>query len=108
MKFKKGNEVTINDGSFSFGIYNNEYHESLARSMRDAVLTVVATELDVLRGHSHDDPCDLLVTDNEGNFSFVQSCLCNPIDKEIELRYFCDGIDITDKISDKTRKNLAK
>ena len=37
---------------------------------------------------------------------FIHTNCLEPADKKIELRYFCDGKDVTDSISDETKQNL--
>lgn len=39
---------------------------------------------------------------------FTHTRYLEPVDKKIELRYFCDGQDVTDSISDETKRNLCR
>lgn len=111
--FKIGDRVNMRDGSWSFGIYNDEYchHVPNKPEIRQNLL-VIKTNLTVMEeadgdrtGH-YSEVCDLLVTDENSGFWFTRSDLCNPVDKKIEVRYFSDGKDITNEISDETKQNL--
>lgn len=37
---------------------------------------------------------------------FTHTRWLDPVHKKIEVRYFCDGQDITDSVSDETKRNL--
>lgn len=104
---KVGNRVNVRDKSYSFGIQNGDYSPRLD-SMEN--LLIVHVDLDTIR-HTGEDKkyCgvnDLLVTDGRSGFWFTQSRFCRLIDKEIEIRYFSDGKDVTNRISDETKRNL--
>ena len=106
-EFKIGDKINVVDGSWAFGIRNDKYTENIPLSNREG-LTVIQTEICVCRpclfypvGN-----CDLLVTDCDGGYFFAISDLCELAGKKIELRYFCDGKDVTDDISSEAKKNL--
>lgn len=107
MKFKPGDKVKVRDRSYNFGIDCGEYSTSIGHGN----LTVVATGLTAMRGGhrlfgEYTQVCDLLVTDGNGGFWFTQTRFCEAVDKKIEIRYFCDDEDVTDQISDETKRNL--
>ncbi len=107
MKFKIGDRINVVDGSYGFAIYNSEFKKIIPKNMRSNVV-VVATGLSVNKHTDRFDVnCDLMVADERGNYVFIRSNLCEAVDKQIELRYFCDGNDVTDNISNETKKNLA-
>lgn len=109
--FRVGDKIKLTDDSYSFGIYNRALSWGAERG---SALTVVRTGMSVTRFpddklRGNDPYCkinDLLVTDGDGNFWFTQSRFCKSVDKKIELRYFVDGKDVTDKISDETKQGL--
>ena len=104
MKFKIGDKVTMTDHSYNFGVNNGQWNTDCPTGRN---LSVIKTDLSAKRSNSSfDDYCDLLVTDGDGGFWFVLSGLCKLVDKKIEVRYFCDDKDVTDKISDETKENL--
>ncbi len=106
-EFKAGDKINVIDGSWAFGIKDSKYTDYVAFKYREG-LTVIQSELCVCRPESGYDVenCDLLVTDGGRNYFFVQSDLCESVDKKIEIRYFCDGKDVTDNISEETKRNL--
>lgn len=112
-QMKKGDKVNVKDGSYGFGIQNGQYCTWLNNQDNSRKnLTVVETGLSVMKqagkisyGEFRQQN-DLLVTDEQGNFWFAQSRFCELVNKEIEVRYFCDGADITDSVSDETKRNL--
>ena len=114
MKIKINDKVDVIDGSWCFGICSGQFKSSVSRTHRKNLL-VVQTGLSVMRDSKMDDhggkfdaSCDLLLTDGEGNFWFAPTDGCEKFDKKIEVRYFCDSKDVTDEISDETKKNLSK
>lgn len=106
---KVGNKVNMFDRSWAFGIRNGEYTSYVP--MKN--LIIVKTHLDVMehvdgdRTGQYSEICDLLVMDDNGYY-FVPSRFCKLAVGEIEIRYFFDGKDVTDKISDKTKRNLGR
>lgn len=102
-----GDKVNITDDSYGFGIQDGKLIKRL--SFRGN-LTIIQTGMYVMRDANsttrgeYRQQNDLLVTDGNGNFWFTQSRFCKPIDKKIEVKYFCDGEDITDSISDETKQ----
>lgn len=112
MNFKVGDKVNVYDGSYSFGVYDGEYCGSIPHPNCRDNLTIVKTGLSVMeraegkRHGEYREVCDLLVTDSSDGFWFIRSDFCRLIDKKIELRYYCDGQDVTDSISEETKRNL--
>lgn len=115
MKYAIGDKVNVEDGSYSFGVYSGRFSSSVPYGGNGELrknLTVVETNLSAMRDATGDRTGeyfavnDLLITDGKGNFWFTQSRFCEPVDKEIEIRYFSDGEDITDEISEETKRNL--
>ena len=111
---KIGDKVNITDGSYGFGIWDGELISYLPNRNDDRDnLTVVRTGLCAMReanGTRHGEFTqvnDVLVTDGNGNFWFTQTRFCELVNKEIEVYYFCDGIDVTHKLSDETKRNLT-
>jgi len=112
--YKVGDRVNVYDGSWSFGIYNGKYCGCMPHKpfeIRQNLL-VIETNLSVMenanggRQGQYSEICDLLITDEGGNFWFIRSEFCKSANKEIEIRYFADGKDVTNKISNKTKRNL--
>lgn len=105
--FKIGDKVNVKDRSYGFGIQGGEYTSLIPMEN----LTVIKIDLQTTRNifgktsGAFSELCDLLVADNDG-FYFIPSQDCKPVDKEIEIRYFSDGKDVTDQISDETKRNL--
>ncbi|GAH61144.1 unnamed protein product [marine sediment metagenome] len=106
--YKAGDKINVLDRSWSFGIVNGRYTSYIP--MRN--LTILKTNLCVMenaygdKGGEYSQICDLLVTDGKENFYFTPSRLCESADKEIIIRYFSDGKDVTNQISDETKRNL--
>ena len=112
-KLKVGDVVDIKDPSWSFGIKNGEYSCGASDGRLDN-LTVIGTGLNTMN-HANDDRtgqytaiCDILVTDGGNGFWFTQERFCEVVSPEIEVKYFCDGEDVTDSISSQTKRNLAR
>ena len=111
---KIGDKINVRDGSYGFGIRNGEVIQYL-NNMDDSRknLTIVKTGLYVMsdadepRHGAYSRVNDLLVTDGNGNFWFTQSRLCELVDKEIKVKYICNGVDVTGSISDETKRNLV-
>lgn len=110
MNFKVGDEINVTDDSWNFGINRGKYSICIPVM---TPMTIIRTGLQVManapNGCSNGDYYeinDLMVTDREGSFFFTQSRFCKPVNKKIEVRYFCDGEDITDSISSETKRNL--
>lgn len=109
---KVGDKVNVEDVSWSFGIYKGRYSPRMPYGKQGEVFIVIQTGLDVMkdsdgaRTGSLFEQCDLLVTDEHGGYWFTQSENCKLVNKEIEVRYFSDGKDVTDRISDETKRNL--
>lgn len=105
---KAGDKVDMFDRSWAFGIENGEYTSYVP--MKN--LIIVQINLNVMEDASgqnsgqFSEVCDLLVTNGIGDFYFVPSRFCKPVNKKIEIRYFSDGKDMTDQISDETKRNL--
>ncbi len=108
MTFKIGEKIEIVDSSYGFAIYGDEFEMHVPINMKSNI-TVIATGLAVNKhGDSWDEACDLMVTDGNGNYAFAQSRLCKSVGKQIEVRYFCNGKDVTDDISGETKRNLKR
>lgn len=113
MELKIGDKVRITDGSYCFGILNGRYVEHTDFACRDH-LTIVAIGLSVMEDYSKETQGeysavnDILVTDGEENYWFTQSRFAVNVDKKIEVRYFCEDEDITNQVSNETKRNLAK
>lgn len=109
MVYKVGDKVKVGDRSYGFGIDGGEYARG-APYLES--LTIVATGLDVMmhangkKEGRYTEVNDLLVTDGKDGYWFTQSRFCKPVEKKIEIRYFSDGRDVTDRISDETKRNL--
>lgn len=109
---KIGDKVTMRDGSYSFGIQDGQYGS--IHGIDERVLAIVQTGLHVMRDYrgrtsgTFNTICDLLITDGEGNFFFAQSRSVEPVAKKIEVRYYCEGDDVTNRISDETKRNLRR
>ena len=107
-----GDRVNVFDVSWSFGIYNGQYRHRIPLGNIRKNLVVVKTGLSIMKNPygkttgEYREQNDLLVTDKHGNFWFIQSRFCELVNKEIEVRYYCDGKDVTDSISDETKKDL--
>lgn len=106
--YEIGDKVNIRDRSYGFGIENNRYTSSIP--MKN--LTIIETGLQVMgnadgqvKSGSFCEVCDLLVKNDVGYY-FIPSQDCKLINKEIIIRYFSDGKDVTDQISDETKRNL--
>jgi hypothetical protein len=111
MKFEVGDKVNIKDVSYSFGFSNGEFNGFIPFDQREN-LTIIETGLSVTtKANGYIDSIhymvnDLALTNGEGGFWFTQSRFCEPVDKQIEVRYFCNGRDVTDNISEETKRNL--
>lgn len=105
---KIGDRINVRDRSYGFGIQNGKF--VFVIPMKN--LVIVEIGLRVTRNAfgktegTFSELCDLFITDEIGGFYFIPSQDCELINKEIEIRYFSDGEDITDKISDETKRNL--
>ncbi len=106
MKYKIGDVVKARDRSYSFGIEGGKYSDGVPYC---EPVTVIKTDLTVMeqanRGR-YTAICDLLVTDGNENYWFTASRFCS-LANDIEIRYFSNGEDVTDKISDETKRNLT-
>ena len=70
---KAGDEVRIHDDSYSFGIYEGEYSESVPLDSPLRVKAIgVATRREALC-NGPGERCNVLVTDKKGNYWFVPS-----------------------------------
>ena len=111
---KVGDIVRITDASYAHRIVENSlievncysglFREELWKVLSvDVVLSVKGVCNDIKR------LTVLVQGQDSGIVAFVLNDLCNPYfpEKKIETRYFCDGEDVTDKISDQTKQNLA-
>ena len=109
---KVGDKIKIRDYSYGFGVYGGKFC-STGYIKFAGVLTVIRTGLYAMKnadGTTHGEfyqQNDLLVTDGKGNFWFVQSRFCELVDKEVKVRYICDGKDVTSSISEETKRNLT-
>lgn len=109
---KIGDKVNVIDVSYSFGICDGKYFKYGLPFGHRSNLTIIETGLFIMETAGGEttgkfrQQNDLLVTDEKGNFWFTQSRFCKLVNKEIEIRYFCDGEDVTDSISDETKRNL--
>ncbi len=81
-ELKIGDKVDIIDGSYVFGIRNGRYTASCNHQNGDREgLTVVDTGLKTMKDYTDKTTgescavCDILVTNNEGNYWFTQSSL---------------------------------
>lgn len=107
MTFKIGDKIEITDGSYAFAIYNGKFEKHLPVNMKSNI-TVATINLAVEKhGDTFSEGCDLMVTDGDGNYAFTQSRLCKSVETQIEIRYFCNGEDVTDAISEETKSNLT-
>ncbi|HDY88364.1 MAG TPA: hypothetical protein ENH82_09675 [bacterium] len=86
-KLKTGDKIDITDGSYVFGICNGQYSEHCNHQNGDREgLTVIAVDLHAMAdcreptSGEFSNVCDILATDNEGNYWFIRSDfvqLCN-------------------------------
>ena len=117
MSIKVGDKVTIRDVSWSFGIYKGHYSDEIPDKYEDdeISMTVMAVGLEAIRdlsldqGGEYSAVNDLLVTDGDDNYWFTQSQFVRKIyeEKNITVKYLCNGEDVTDKISTQTKRNLV-
>lgn len=111
MNFKVGDKVDLTDNSWSFGFRDGKFeydtpHKDL-RIIKTNIRATIHPDDPYREGEEYCKINDLLVRDKYSNPWFVQSRFCKSADKKIELRYFVDGEDVTDNISDETKRNLA-
>ena len=108
-----GMKVQLMDSSYAFGIYGGRFSSSPwdGKNTSQTVFSVVDVQYVLVRNCYRQMPqtqdCNVLITDNKGGFWFVPMEFLEPADKEIEVKYFCNGEDVTDSISEETRRNLA-
>ena len=114
--FKVGDKVNVLDGSYSFGIEDGRYsHWCHDHNGNRNGLIVVETGLSAMAkefgNRSGPDTwvCNILVKNDRGGFWFTQERYCVLAEKKITVRYFDENDkDVTDKISDETKKNLQQ
>lgn len=103
-----GDKVDMHDGSYCFGIKDGGYTSYCDRETDRKSLTVVQINLSTMecadgtRNGDYTQVCDILVTNNNGDFWFTQSRFVKPAAHTITI----DGKDIV--ISDESFANLKK
>ena len=109
---KIGDKVNVFDRSYGFGVCNGQFvREGIPIGLTDNAV-IVQTNLFVMQNVDGDrygryrEQNDLIVRDIRGGLWFTQSRFCKLVGKKIDVRYFCGGKDITDSISDETKRNL--
>lgn len=108
---KIGDKIRIFDTSYSFGIREGEYSEPMY-SLKKEILTVIATGLFVARkplSGKFGDKCtiaDILVTDNNGNYWFIQSERVKRISPEHTITIDDKEITISDESFQALKKQL--
>lgn len=108
---KKGEIVVVMDNSYNFGVQHDSYRGT--HGVFGDPLRVVEIGLSVMKDPLRNSTtgefcaiCDLLVTDERGGFWFVSSRLVKQTKKKIEVRFVCDGEDVTDDMSEETKKAI--
>jgi hypothetical protein len=105
-----GDKVNINDGSWGFGVRDGQYCHSTSCGNNRKNLTVVAVGLYAMKDNTdnrHGEFSavnDIAVTDGHGSVWFTQSRFCELVDREIEVRYFRNGEDVTGFIADEAKR----
>lgn len=75
---------------------------------RPLILVAVDCVLPTYNTDCHPNNNAIVQVCETGQIVFTHTNCLEPVPSKIEVRYFCDGEDVTDKISAETKRNLVQ